>query len=565
MNESAVMHEPESKYCFATDKNTVCLRLRISKSDAPEKVEVIYGGKYTYALKQFAAEMKRVSGGRLFDYYTVKLKLDDVRFVYVFKITENGKTYYYSEDGLTEKFDYQLSYYNCFQYAYINECDIIKPIKWMQNAVFYQIFIERFNIGDKDKDLSYINLKWGDIPDPKSFAGGDLKGVTQKLNYLYSLGVNTIYLTPVFKSVSNHKYDISDYYTVDEHFGGKAALKELVETAHSMGMRVVLDAVFNHCSENLDKFQDVKKNGRKSKYYDWFIIESDKPFKYECFSSCTYMPKLNTSNPEVRKYLCDISTYWIKELDIDGWRLDVSDEVSHEFWRDMRRAVKGVKSDALLLGENWHDANQYLRGDQFDAIMNYAFTKACLDYFAFGEFNAGRFADKLNELLMRNTDTVNGMMLNLLDSHDTDRFLTRVKGKVDKLESAVALLFFYTGAPCIYYGTENAMEGGYDPDCRRTFDWSQENKDTHLKGLIKFLAGLKKTDDFAQAELEIKSCGDLVIAKRRGDKKTYTLILNGGGDAAVNVTDPAICLNYSGNKLFKDGFLIEIKDKEETQ
>lgn len=525
MNENAILHMPESKFCFAVGNNKICLRLRISKQDFPEKVEVVYGGKYSFATLRERAEMKFGCSDRLFSYYTVTLEVSDVRFVYVFEITCGGKKYFYSEDGLTEKFDFELSYYNCFQYAYINACDVMPKIDWMNTATFYQIFVERFNIGNTDKDKSYINMKWGDIPNPKSFAGGDIKGITNKLEYLDGLGINALYLTPVFRSVSNHKYDISDYYEIDGQFGNKADLKELIDKAHVMGMKIVLDAVLNHCSENLSQFQDVLKNGKKSRYYDWFIVTNDSPFEYEIFAGCKYMPKFNTSNPEVCDYLIGIATYWIKEFDIDGWRLDVSDEVSHDFWRQFRKAVKAVKPDCVLIGENWHDANVYLRGDQFDSIMNYAFTKACLDFYAFGEFNTQNFADKLNEILMRNTDTVNDMMLNLLDTHDTHRFLTRVCGDENKLMSALALTFFFPGAPCVYYGTENAMEGGYDPDCRRTFDWTKENEETDVKTLIKHLTALKHTRDFASAEVSIFAAAGKLHVKRG----KYTLTVDESG------------------------------------
>lgn len=522
MDENALLHYPESKFCFALGQDTVCLRLRISKSDNPDRINVVYGGKYTYATVRKTAQMQRICEDRLFAYYSAVLKLEDLRLVYVFEITCGENVYFYSEDGLTEKFDFELSYYNCFQYAYINKCDIIEPVGWMDTATFYQIFVERFNMGGASKDKSYINLKWGDIPDPKSFAGGDIKGITRKLGYLNGLGINALYLTPVFRSVSNHKYDISDYYEVDENFGSKADLKELVEKAHSMGIKVVLDAVFNHCSENLKEFKDVLQKGRKSAYYDWFVITNDNPLEYECFASCKYMPKFNTSNPEVCKYLIGIATYWIKEYDIDGWRLDVSDEVSHTFWRQFRTAVKAIKPDCVLIGENWHDANVYLRGDQFDSIMNYAFTKACLDFYAFGQFGVEEFACKLNEILMRNTDAVNKMMLNLLDSHDTHRFLTRVNGDKKKLMSALALTYFFTGVPCIYYGTENAMEGGYDPDCRRTFDWSLENKDNEVKSLIKRLTALKRTPDFAAARAAISAgCGRLTVSRGKYNLTVY--------------------------------------------
>ncbi|MGN0675734.1 MAG: alpha-amylase family glycosyl hydrolase, partial [Oscillospiraceae bacterium] len=196
-----------------------------------------------------------------------------------------------------------------------------------------------------EKDLSYVNMEWGGKPTPKSFAGGDLQGIYQKLEYLKDLGINAVYLTPIFKSVSNHKYDISDYYSIDTAFGDKEVFRSLVDKAHSLGMKIVMDAVFNHCSENLWQFQDVLKNGKESPYYDWFVITSDNPLKYECFAACKYMPKFNTSNLEVQKFLLEVAVYWIKEFKIDGWRLDVSDEVSHDFWRVFRKTVKEANAD----------------------------------------------------------------------------------------------------------------------------------------------------------------------------------------------------------------------------
>lgn len=553
MDEKAMLHSPESKFCYALDANTICLRLRISKTDTPQKINVIFGGKYNFALRQNRKELQRNYEDRLYAYYAVTLKITDSRFVYVFEIFEKDKKYYYSEDGLTEKYNFELSYYNCFQYAYINECDLIKPVEWMSTATFYQIFIDRFCIGNLNKNMNYITLKWGDIPNPKSFAGGDIKGITQKLSYLQSLGINALYLTPVFRSISNHKYDISDYYEIDEHFGTRADLKELIDTAHLLGMKVVLDAVFNHCSEHLSQFQDVLKNGRNSKYYSWFIIKKENPLEYEMFGDCAYMPKFNTSNPEVCNFLMDIATYWIKQFDIDGWRLDVSDEISHDFWRQFRKAVKEVKADCVLIGENWHDANVYLRGDQFDSIMNYAFTKACLDFYAFDEYDAQDIADKLNEILMRNTDVTNQMMLNLLDTHDTHRFLTRVMGDENKLMSALALTYFFAGAPCIYYGTENAMEGGYDPDCRRTFDWSLENKKTFLKFEIQKLTSLKHSLDFSKSTIKISAEEEILLVERGN----YKLLINETKeDKKISSAKVYLSNRFEDGILQKGGFII---------
>lgn len=529
--ENAILHASDSKFCFAVSDNEVVLRLRVARECVPDRVEVIYGGKYEFAQERFAAEMKRAFEDNLFAWYTVKLRLDDVRLVYVFTLTFGEEVFYYSEDGVSGEYDFSLSYYNSFQLAYINTIDVLHRVKWMKNAVFYQIFVDRFNIGRPDKDLGYTNVGWGEPVGPHSFAGGDIKGVTQKLDYIKGVGANAVYLTPVFKAPSNHKYDIEDYKTVDPTFGTESDLCELVAEAHARGMHVVLDAVFNHCSSRIAQFCDVLEKGRESQYFDWFIIHGDTvdmdKVNYECFASCPYMPKWNTSNPKVVEFLVDVALYWIRVADIDGWRLDVSDEVSHAFWREMRKRVKELKPECVLIGENWHDAGSYLLGDQFDGIMNYAFTKACMDFFAFGKIDARGMADRLAGLLMRNGDNANFMMLNLLDSHDTHRFLTRVEGNTAKLLSAFALAVFYTGVPFIYYGTENAMEGGYDPDCRRTMDWQNVGADREVFDTVKALAELHSgCDALCNGEISLDAEGELLIVARYTERERITLAIN---------------------------------------
>lgn len=547
MNRHAIQHIVDSSYCFPISPKQITLRLRTAKNDI-ERAWVIYESKYVIADRQQKVEMKKKFSGGLYDYYSVTLDLTDTRIGYVFYVYDGEEYYFFSEDGLTKTYNYALGYYNFFQYPYINESDILPKVEWTEHAVFYQIFVDRFNIGNKESDKSYINCKWGDIPNPKTFAGGDLKGITQKLDYIKSLGVNTIYLTPIFKSISNHKYDISDYMEIDKQFGCNEDLKELVESAHSKGMRIMLDAVFNHCSDELTQFQDVKKKGRDSEYYDWFVIHGDKPDteagNYEMFAACEYMPKFNTSNPKVQEYLCNIGCYYISEYDIDGWRLDVSDEVSHDFWRRFRKEIKAAKKDCIIVGENWHDASNYLKGDQYDSIMNYAFTKACLDYFATGDLDAKGVSEKLNDLLARNTDTVNSMLLNLLDSHDTHRFFSEVGKDRSKMASALALLFIFPGMPCIFYGTEFFTEGGYDPDCRRCMDWKgyEEGKYDESVELIKLLANLRKEYNLASMETVVYAEGDILVVKRIGVDVELTL--------CVNMTENEACFADKSVKAF---------------
>lgn len=530
MNECAMLHIPDSRYCFATGEKELVLRLRMAREDEKAKVFLIYAQKYdfTFCRKKLPMEIKY--SDRLYNYYEIKMRLEDVRFAYIFQIEEDGNTWYFSEDGVTKEYKFEEAFYNFFQMPYINKNDVMDTVEWMRSAVFYQIFVERFRQGNEKKDTSYINMKWDEKPTPKSFAGGDLAGIIEKMDYLKELGINALYLTPVFRSISNHKYDIIDYFTVDPQFGTKEELRQLVKLAHENGIRVVLDAVFNHCSMEMQQFQDVLEKGRESRFYDWFIIDGDFPepekMNYECFAACNYMPKLNTANEEVQDFLLEIAIYWIREADIDGWRLDVSDEVSHGFWRRFRKAVKKEKPDSVIIGENWHDAYAYLMGDQYDGIMNYAFTKACLDYFAKGVFSAKDMADKLNSNLMRNTEQVNRMMLNLLDSHDTHRFFTEVNKDKDKMLAAIALEMVFEGAPCLYYGTELCMEGGYDPDSRRGFPWDTKSWDMDFLEKVKELIRIRKQPAVQYGEIKIEEEQEMLHVERMWENSKIILRIN---------------------------------------
>lgn len=530
MNQFALLHITDSEYCFPVSENEIVIRLRTAKNDI-ERAYIIYESKYIIGNSQQKLQMKKELSGELYDYYSIRLKLEDTRLAYVFYLYDGKEYYYFSEDGATLTYDFTKGFYNFFQYPYINSADILKKEEWLSQASFYQIFIDRFCMADGNKDKNYINLKWGDIPNAKSFAGGDLKGIISKLEYIKSLGCDALYLTPIFKSPSNHKYDIVDYFEVDPNFGDETDLTNLVKELHNRGMKLVLDAVFNHVSELNGKFQDVISKGKESEYYDWFVIKGDYPYdsplNYEVFAGCTYMPKWNTSNVQVQDYLISIATYYIREFDIDGWRLDVSDEISHDFWRRFRKEIKAAKESAVIIGENWHNASNYLRGDQYDSIMNYAFTKAALDYFAYGQLDAQGLANKLNDILARNTDTVNDMMLNLLDSHDTDRFFSEVHEDRKKLKAALALLYMFPGAPSIFYGTECYTVGGYDPDCRRCMDFAKD-KEATLNDYLKQLADIRKKCSFKFSGTHIFASEDkkLFCLQRQGRNCDVMLYIN---------------------------------------
>ena len=280
------------------------------------------------------------------------------------------------------------------------------------------------------------------------------------------LGINALYLTPIFKSTSNHKYNTDDYYQIDPAFGDKKILKKLVEEAHQRGIRIILDAVFNHSGFYFFAFQDVLEKGKDSKYWDWFFIEgypvkTTPPVNYHTFANDVVdMPKLNTSNPEVQEYLLDVVRYWMEEVDIDGWRLDVANEVDRNFWRKFRETVKGIKKDAYIVGEIWHNSEVWLQGDQFDAIMNYPLAMAILDFLAQRSIGPTEFNNRLVRNWMLYQDRVNYSMLNLINSHDTRRLLNYFSGDKESMKLAVLFQFTYPGAPMIYYGDEVGMKGG---------------------------------------------------------------------------------------------------------
>lgn len=502
------------------------LRFRVQKGMIVSSKLIYNCDKNMWHKFRDEAEMKITHTDSELEYYSVTIPLTDTRFSYIFELTcTDGKIRYLSEEGLTDSYDHTLGYFSFFQYTSQFACDTMTVPEWVKTACCYQIFPERFAVGDSDKDFSYVNTRWGVKPTPKSFYGGDLIGIREHLDYLVDLGVNVLYMTPVFCSPTNHKYEITDYETVDPAFGGNEALKSLIEDAHKLGIKVMLDGVFNHCSCRHPFFLDAQKKGKKSPYYDWFFWKEDG--SYLTFGGVKAMPKLNTGNPEVIRYFSDVAVMWMHDYGADSWRLDVSDEISHKFLRAFRDAVMAQNPEAIIIGEDWHRAVRYLNGDEYDGIMNYGVTKACLDLLAFHTIDSRLFRDRIVRLYHTYSIAANQKMLNLLDSHDTDRFLTRVKGDAGRFRTAAAIMFFYPGIPCVYYGDEIGMEGGYDPDCRRTFEWNEENWDKDTRNLVKQLMKLKKEPALSDGDFGVEEKDGIITFTRAADKQTIKLRVNG--------------------------------------
>ncbi|MBM3702609.1 MAG: glycoside hydrolase family 13 protein [Actinobacteria bacterium] len=365
---------------------------------------------------------------------------------------------------------------------------------WVRNSIFYQIFIDRFYNGNKNNDPIRTD-RWGSKPTRKNFFGGDLEGIVKKLPYLKNLGINAIYLTPIFKASTNHKYDTEDYFSIDPSFGDIDTFKKLLKIAHNKDIKIIIDGVFNHTGDNFWAFKDIIKNKKSSPYIDWYfindfpIIKKPKP-NYATFYDCYYLPKLNVDNTEVKKYIFNIVKFWTK-MGIDGWRLDTVPFIkNHNFWKEFRILVKEVNPNAYLVGEIWENARPWLLGDEFDGSMNYRLRDLVIKFFIKKEIDAKEFNNRINFLLKNYPWEAALSMLNLLGSHDTERYLTLCQGNLEKFRLSLIFLFTFPGAPMIYYGDEVGMVGENDPDCRRTMVWDKSlwNKEINdiYRKLIRF-------------------------------------------------------------------------------
>lgn len=568
MEISSLKHQTDSIYSYPISQDEIVITLLTKKDDNIKKVELMYNEKYKFHEEVFFLDMPKICNDGVNDYYILRIKLKDKRFAYVFKLTlDNDEVFYFSESGISKTYDIKKGYYDFFQVSYINKIDMTKINKILQNRVFYQIFVDRF-YKDETNQNPRINIKWGDKVDSESIAGGTLKGIIEKLDYLEELGINGLYLTPIFESDSNHKYSTINYYQVSKDFGDENDLHTLINEAHKKNMIILLDGVYNHVSNLFPYFKDVIKNGKNSKYYDWFYIDGDnvntKNINYETFAFSPSLPRINLNNIEVQNYILKVAKHYVKNFHIDGYRLDVSDEIPHAFWVKFRFELEKINPNIIILGENWHNAHAFLNsGFEFDSIMNYAFTKEVLNYVAYQKINTLQFKNNLISNLFRYKFNINFNLLNLISSHDINRFLDECNHDVDKFIIGYALLFIYIGVPCIYYGDEIGTDGGYDPYNRACFNWDKNFWNMKIYQTIKQLVNIHKNENINELKIDITIEDDILILKRFNDNKIINLYVN------LSNKDKSICLNNNillSNNLEKNilknkGFIITKEDK----
>lgn len=514
-----------SEYAFALDDTHYIFRLRTGKGEA-ESVRFYYADRAVMTPKlQFAPlPMEKFRTDRYFDWYEIRLETRFERIAYYFELQNGVETLFYYGDcyemaGTPTRADY-------FQLPFNHRADRFAAPAWTRDAVVYNIFPDSFAAGKR--------LAPNGAPPCR---GGTVRGVTENLDYIASLGFNCIYLNPIFAARSYHRYDTLDYYRIDPHMGAEDDLRDLVRRAHALGIRVILDGVFNHVSSDHPFFRDVLEKGRASRYYSCFYALPETPRLpaagelpgYTCFSYVADMPKTNTADPFLRQYFCDVGAYWVRKFDVDGWRLDVANELDDGFLRAFRASVKAAKSDALIVGEVWENAAHYLGGDMLDSAMNYDFRRYCRRFFAEQTVDAETFDTNVSTLLLRYNENALFAQLNLLDSHDVSRFLSLCGGKTERMELAVLLQMTFPGVPCVFYGDEKGLCGESEPEYRRPMAWDASSP---LEEVYRRMIALRKTHPalrYGSFHTEL-ACGGVYRYSRVWNGTKITVAMNLGAE-----------------------------------
>ncbi|KAF1305317.1 alpha-glycosidase [Enterococcus saccharolyticus] len=587
MNTAAIYHRPDSEFAYLYTKDTMHIRLRTARGDI-RAASLIHGDPYKLSEEKWYEQslpMTRILTTDLYDYWFVTVTAPFKRLSYAFSVTGYDElSAFYGDHGVYPLEDEFLEMpNNYFRMPYFQEIDRFKAPEWVKQTVWYQIFPERFANGDPSNDPEGT-LAWGSqAPDYQDFFGGDLQGVIDHLDYLEDLGINGLYFCPIFEAFSNHKYDTIDYLKIDPAFGDAETFKKLVDECHKRGMKVMLDAVFNHMGDTSPQWQDVLENGEQSKYADWFHVnefpasykegdffEEATDITYDVFAFTPHMPKLNTANPEVQDYLLNIAKYWIEEFDIDAWRLDVANEVDHAFWKKFRQVCDEAKEDFYILGEIWHSSQSWLQGDEFHAVMNYAFTDAIMGYFVKNELTMSKMVSEMNNQLMLYREQTNQMQFNVLDSHDTPRLLTETKGDKDLMKQVMAFTYIQQGVPCLYYGDEIGMTGEMDPDCRKCMVWEEGQQDLDLHQFVKELIAIRKDYQkvFSEGKMIWQSVSEEtgeIIFTRELDGVVIQGIFNTGSEVyTIKDTGEVLLANgVAEAKIAPKGFILLLKNNKD--
>ncbi|SKB48759.1 Glycosidase [Lachnospiraceae bacterium] len=547
MKREAVYHLNTENYIYPVSRSRLRVKLRTAKGDIKECLLLHFDRTKPDAVR--SAVLKKQQSDALFDYYYGHIDTSKVaRYQkYYFKLTDyDGKEIFYCPIGFSSEKPEDF-----FEYLYTNPNDVVRHPDWSYGTIYYQIFPERFKNGDTQNDPPGTE-KWGSTPTRENYMGGDIRGIIEEIPYLKELGIETIYMNPIFYADFNHKYATTDYYRIDPIFGTNDDFREMVDKLHESGIRILLDGVFNHTGIHFKPFRDVLENGRDSRYYNWFLPVKENEIKishkdYECVGAYKYMPKLNSSNPEVREFILNVMDHWIREYGIDGWRLDVADELDINVWQEACMVLRQRYPDIFLLGETWGYGGRLTDGKMLDSVMNYMFRDAVRDYFGYEKIGTDEFDSRINTMLSLYKNETGKVLYNLLDSHDTERFLNYCSGDTDKMKLAVAFQFLFIGSPAIYYGDEVGINGENDPDCRKCMIWGDE-QNRELLDWYKKLIKIRKdhvavrTGDYMTTFIDDEN--EIICFERREENEKIQVIIRKGkrNDASVKVKGSGINL-----------------------
>lgn len=571
----AVTHIPLSQYAFANSESNLTIRIRTAKGNVV-RCTLYYGDRVQPGdpIVFTPLEMRKVASDTEFDIYDATFDSPYTRVCYYFELADEEERIYLYADIFSDSLPTERSEF--YQYPFIRREEISTVPEWLKRAVVYNVFPDSFASGRRYLSGMPSETPWRDGITLKSRLGGTIRGITANLDYIADLGFNCLYLNPVFVGGEYHKYDILDYLHISPDMGTDEDFRALVNAAHERGIRVIIDGVFNHCSWYFFAFDDVVKNGEKSSYKSWFydltfpVVRPEQVDEAPSYSSFAYerkMPKLNSSDPKERAYFMDVCAHWIREYGVDGWRLDVANEVDRGFWRTFKQTGRAIDPDSVMIGEIWESAESWLRGDMFDSTMNYDFRKNCRDFFALEHINALEFDGRVTQMNFRYPTGILQGQLNLLDSHDVSRFFSFCKGDVRRLRLAELFLFTAPGVPCVFYGDELGMDGAEELSLRGPMPWQAPPCDQ--RSFFHRLIALRRNDETlvygSYETLYADQSGGYVFARRyKGNSVTVAMNARMGTlDMPVPLpTDaPTLSEGLSGCRLGPFGYAVWVETR----
>ncbi len=575
MEYASIYHRTSDNWCYPLDKDTLEIRLKTGYDITAVNIyhgdpyeNGIMGGNWTWA--GVKSEIVDVCELQFHKIWTIQITPKFKRLKYHFELFAGEESTLFYENGFMTKEESEIPgrKIQSFMMPWLNEIDVKTTPKWVANTVWYQIFPDRFERGNFNINQD-IALPWASRkPSNEDIYGGDLQGIINRLDYLSDLGVNGIYLNPIFTAMSSHKYDTIDYFDIDPGFGDKETFKKLVEESHKRGIKIMLDGVFNHSGSEFPLWKEVLEKGKDSKYYDWFMVNQwpIDPYKghtrdneFYSFAFTANMPKLNTNNPEVIEYIASICEYWIKEYDIDGWRLDVANEISHELCKVIQKRCRALKPDIYILGEIWHDSINWLLGDEFDAVMNYPLTNAIDDFWRNPNATTKQLEHDVNTCYQRYMRQTNEVLFNMLDSHDTERLYYRVNHDKDVYYQQMALLFTMAGSVSVYYGSEIIMDGAHDPLCRACMPWNEIEKGKYQNDIEQFkqLIHLRKNmPAFTSQNISFEYNYNNRVIEYCKDNAIKVIINGSNEEVEIPNNQQLFTRKVEGNKLLPGGIVI---------